>query len=940
MVAAEAAGGEGEGEATAGAEAGAAEAAGPGTVTAAGAGAAAAAATAGVAATARAAMAMAEGTAAAAEAEAADAAGAATAEAAGAAEAEAAGAAATAEDGGGARPTLDFSPPPSAAALPDPVRRGVDAYVGRFAPLVQMELEEERRQVEARLRSWPLPRLRSEGLVLTDLRGAVRGSYLGKAVVRLTAADGGELPYHRFTSGALVTLCRRSPLPPERPTEALVLDRGRGEVRLVADCPPRDLGEGLWRLDKGADITAYKRMAAALRALYKDPSAPPGGGAGAGPGAAAAAGGPAPLQDDDEEGDEEEEEESADQGGGGGYGGYGGGGYGGGGYGGGRGYGGRGRGRGRGRGQGRGQKRRRTAQEEEDDGLPPGSFLRDVLLAEGPERTAAAASEPAPQVSAAGLAWAAEHVGEVGDPREEHAGMGLNRSQVRAVALALRHRLVLLQGPPGTGKTSTITRLIRFLKHELRYPHPILACAQSNVAVDNMLEGLVDVGVRAVRTGQPVKVRESLRDATLDARILDHPARAGVEEQQAQLRDLRRRLPSLRGRDRGLGHRDVSLATRRLKESRAAMMADILSGADVICSTCVGAGGDVLEDVSFGLVILDEGSQCCEPEALIPLTKGCRHAVLVGDHCQLPPVCQSQAAAAGGLGRSLFERLMAAGVPATMLQVQYRMHPTLSAFPSARFYGGRLMDGVGPGQRPPPPVPLPGAAEQGVGQPVMFVDVADGREEVAQGGSKSNRAEARVVVGLVRGLLRAGLGPADIGVVTPYVAQVQLISNLLMPALPPGGPPLEVSSVDGYQGREKEVMIFCTVRANPSGSIGFLEDWRRLNVAITRARRALLLVGNAATLRASSGSNSGRERGGQRDSEGVGVSSSSGSAGGRGSGDAGCPDGGIPGVVGGGDSGGHWAAYVRWLEGLGGREGGVVVRGEAGLERLGWRGVG
>ncbi|PNG99181.1 DNA polymerase alpha-associated DNA helicase A, partial [Tetrabaena socialis] len=123
----------------------------------------------------------------------------------------------------------------------------------------------------------------------------------------------------------------------------------------------------------------------------------------------------------------------------------------------------------------------------------------------------------------------------------------------------------------------------------------------------------------------------------------------------------------------------------------------------------------------------------------------------------------------------------------------------------------------------------------------MFVDVAEGREELAQGGSKSNAAEARVVVGLVRSLLAAGVPTGDIGVVTPYTAQMHLLSRLLAPVLPAVGPPLEVSSVDGYQGREKEIMIFSTVRANTSGSIGFLEDWRRLNVAITRPRRALLL---------------------------------------------------------------------------------------------------
>ncbi|GLC67816.1 hypothetical protein PLESTF_000610500 [Pleodorina starrii] len=813
-----------------------------------------------------------------------------------------------------ASPSLDFSPPAAAAALPPAVRRAVDSYVARFAPLVQMELDEERRQVEERLRVWPLPRLRSEGLVLVGLRATRRGSYLGKAIVRLTAEEGGELPFHRFTSGTLVTLCRTNPLT-ERSSEGLVLDRSRWEVRLVMEQPPRGLNEGMWRLDKGVNITTYQRMAQAMQALYKDPDA------------ASSSSRPAPAAEDD--GGEGEEEDTGEGDAGEGAQAYGG-----------RGRGGYGRG-GRGRGGDRRRRRRRQDEEEEDE-LPPGSYLADVLLAASPAATAAAAAAAAPLMGPAALQWAAAHIAEPTDPRVEDPQMGLNMSQVRATALAMRHRVVLLQGPPGTGKTTTITRFIHHLKTNMRHSAAILACAQSNVAVDNLLEGLVDLGLRAVRVGQPVKVRESLRDATLDARILAHPGLEAIENMQTQLRDMRARLPSLRGRDRGLGHRDVSLMGRRVREMRSEMMADILKGADVICSTCVGAGGDQLQDLSFPLVVLDEGSQCCEPEALIPLVKGCRHAVLVGDHCQLPPVVQSERAAAGGLGRSLFERLMTAGVPASMLQVQYRMHPLLSCFPSARFYGGRLVDGVTAQQRPPPPLPLPGAGAQAAGSragesgaeaeveagPLMFVDVPEGREEVSRGGSKSNRAEALVVAGMVRHMLAAGMSPADIGIVTPYIAQVQLLSNLLMPLVPAGGPPLEVSSVDGYQGREKEVMVFSTVRANPSASLGFLEDWRRLNVAITRPRRALILVGNADTLRrgdaAAAAAAVGTSGSGSGSGFGSGQAAGSGSGSGSGLG---------PGPAVG--SGGHWSSYMAWLEGL---QGGVVVRGgAAGLSRLGWR---
>eukprot|EP00775_Hariotina_reticulata_P011966 gene11966-12109_t len=348
-------------------------------------------------------------------------------------------------------------------------------------------------------------------------------------------------------------------------------------------------------------------------------------------------------------------------------------------------------------------------------------------------------------------------------------------SQVSAIANCCLHKLSLVHGPPGTGKTTTTVALLAQLVRRFQLPFPLLAVAQSHVAVDNLLEGLVDAGVPAVRVGQPVKVRDALRGATLDALLERHPRAQQLEQQEQQLRELRSCLHTLSGRDRGLGHRDCSILGAQLATARDEVMKDVLAGARVICATCAASGSDILAGVTFPVVVLDEASQAAEPEALIPLTRGASHAVLVGDHMQLPPVCNSPEAAAAGLSESLFERLMAAGVPSAMLQVQYRMHPCLSAFPNQAFYGGRLIDGVSAAARPAPAAfPWP---QQDL--PVLFVDVAEGQEEVASGGSKLNRAEAQVVK-----------------------------------------------------------------------QVGFLEDWRRLNVAITRPRRGLVLVGNAATLSA------------------------------------------------------------------------------------------
>jgi len=350
---------------------------------------------------------------------------------------------------------------------------------------------------------------------------------------------------------------------------------------------------------------------------------------------------------------------------------------------------------------------------------------------------------------------------------QEDTALGMNRSQLAGVATALNHKVSLLQGPPGTGKTTTIVQFLVMLKRNFGLKVPILACAQSNVAVDNLLEGLVDAGVRAVRTGQPVKVRESLRDATLDARLINHPMQAEIEVAANELREHCRRLPQMHGRDRGLGHRDKSIMTKKVRQLRETMASQVLEDADVICATCVGAGGEQLAGISFPVVVLDEGSQCAEPEALIPLTKGACHVVLVGDHFQLPPVVQSQEAAAKGLDLSLFERLMQQGVPSALLQVQYRMHPALSAFPNTRFYAGRLVDGVQPHQCPAPKglrLPVPGV-------PMVMLDV-QGQETSSQSGSKSNKLEAEGVARVVQALIQAGESAADIGVVTPYISQV------------------------------------------------------------------------------------------------------------------------------------------------------------------------
>ena len=428
-----------------------------------------------------------------------------------------------------------------------------------------------------------------------------------------------------------------------------------------------------------------------------------------------------------------------------------------------------------------------------------------------------------------------------------HAG-NLNSSQSKAFANAMEFRLSLIQGPPGTGKTHTAVRILAAWARN--GAGPVLAVADSNVAVDNLLEGLLEQGVKAIRLGQPVKVRESLREATMAAQMEEHHLREDVDIIIELNENAMRRLPALKGKEKGLAHRDIKKGGKEVRRIENQMRDDILEHAQVICATCVGAGGRLLDSRRFPLVLLDEATQATEPASLIPLTKGARHVVLVGDHHQLPPTVISRRAEEDGLACSLFERLVALGAPSTMLTTQYRMHPVIREWPSERFYGGQLEDGILAEERVAPA----GFVWPDWNAPVAFIPVEGAEDTSPDGASKQNMDEAGLAVRVVDMLLSGDdITPHDIGVVTPYSGQVRLLNDLFESA---GGREqheryhgLEIKTVDGYQGLEKDVIVLSAVRANEAGELGFLTDRRRLNVAITRARRGLIVLGHPRTLR-------------------------------------------------------------------------------------------
>jgi hypothetical protein len=419
-------------------------------------------------------------------------------------------------------------------------------------------------------------------------------------------------------------------------------------------------------------------------------------------------------------------------------------------------------------------------------------------------------------------------------------GMMLDDGQQEAISKAVSSRLSIIQGPPGTGKTHTAVHLLKAMIMMGR--GPILACAESNVAVDNLLEGLLDLGVNAIRFGRPVKVREHLREATLDAQVAAHPKRDEIEFIREENAAIKAKLSDLRGKEKGLAHKDINRNFKEMRELEQRIVDEVLGGAEVLCTTNIGAGHFTLANRRFSTVLIDEATQASEPSSLVPIVKGCRQLILVGDHRQLPPTVISRVAEDGGLSIPLFERLLENGVEAHMLTTQYRMHPTIREFPSARFYDNRLKDGCSAADRPP----AAGFLWPDWDKPVAFVPVHGAEISEETGSSRSNIDEAAAVISILNDLLLPGdLNPNDIGIISPYSGQVRLIGQMM----PEDLEGVEVKSVDGYQGREKEIIILSTVRSNSDGNIGFLKDSRRLNVAMTRAKRGLIVVGDDRTLR-------------------------------------------------------------------------------------------
>ena len=422
----------------------------------------------------------------------------------------------------------------------------------------------------------------------------------------------------------------------------------------------------------------------------------------------------------------------------------------------------------------------------------------------------------------------------------------LNQTQEDAVNKVLRAKdVAIVHGPPGTGKTTT---LVEAIYETLRRENQVLVCAQSNMAVDWISEKLVDRGINVLRIGNPTRVNDKMLSFTYERRFESHPDYELLWAIRKAIRDLR----SHRKRGDERFHQKMERLKERATELELRINAQLFGEARVIACTLVGSANRLLEGQKFGTLFIDEAAQALEAACWIPIRRVSR-VILAGDHCQLPPTIKSFAAMKAGLGKTLMERIVEnKPETVTLLKMQYRMNEEIMRFSSDWFYGNKVESA--------PEVKYRSILDLDI--PMTWIDTSEFnyplfREEfVGESFGRINRAEAELtLLALETYFKKIGKGRIlderlDVGVISPYRAQVQYLRRLFKKRefFKPYRSLISVNTVDGFQGQERDIILISLVRANDEGQIGFLRDLRRMNVAITRARMKLIILGDASTM--------------------------------------------------------------------------------------------
>ena len=427
----------------------------------------------------------------------------------------------------------------------------------------------------------------------------------------------------------------------------------------------------------------------------------------------------------------------------------------------------------------------------------------------------------------------------------------LNRTQEEAVNKVLWAKdVAVVHGPPGTGKTTT---LVEAIYETLRRENQVLVCAQSNMAVDWISEKLVDRGINVLRIGNPTRVNDKMLSFTYERRFEDHPDYEQLWSIRKAIRDLR----SHRKRGDEKYHQKLERLKERATELEVRINAALFGEARVIACTLVSSANRLLDGQKFGTLFIDEAAQALEAACWIPIRKVSR-VILAGDHCQLPPTVKSFAALKAGLGKTLMERIVENKPEVvTLLKMQYRMNEEIMRFSSDWFYDGQV--------EAAPEVKYRGILDLDI--PMTWIDTSafelPGDSEVSfkeqfvgESFGRINKAEAELTLLALENYFKK-IGKErvlderlDVGVISPYRAQVQYLRRLFKKRefFKPYRHLISVNTVDGFQGQERDIILISLVRANDEGQIGFLRDLRRMNVAITRARMKLIILGDASTM--------------------------------------------------------------------------------------------
>ncbi|WP_372369021.1 AAA domain-containing protein [Candidatus Uabimicrobium sp. HlEnr_7] len=425
----------------------------------------------------------------------------------------------------------------------------------------------------------------------------------------------------------------------------------------------------------------------------------------------------------------------------------------------------------------------------------------------------------------------------------------LNVSQKEAVDKTLYAQdIAIIHGPPGTGKTTT---LIASICETLKTENQVLVCAPSNAAVDLLTVKLIECDVDVIRLGHPARIQPHILESTLDAKILKHRDHKILKKWRKEVLDLRaqalkfhKHFDRQKRQERKEKFQESRLLLKEIERLEKAMCNDVLHKSQAIICTLTVANSKILQNIEFPVVFIDEAAQALEGACWIPITKA-RKVVMAGDHCQLPPTVKSRQASKEGLGVSLMEKCAQRQEIATLLKVQYRMHQQIMDYSNRVFYDNKLEADLS-------------VKERSLGKKISVVDFVDtagcGFEEECNQKNKSryNPGEAKVLFQHFNRLLtEIDYHELSVGIISPYKEQVLYLRDRLLEQVKIRdsiGSRLSINTIDSFQGQERDIIYISLVRSNNNGEIGFLKDIRRMNVAMTRAKKKLVVIGDSATI--------------------------------------------------------------------------------------------